>query len=104
MKFVTSRENGTLKHIHKLVKQKKYRNKNKQFVAEGLRTCQDVLISNIHIDVLLCSENFYTRNLELCNRLESISDESIVVPNNIFNVLSDTKSPQGVMLVLKTRH
>ncbi len=38
---------------------------------------------------------------ELCNRLESISDESIVVPNNIFNVLSDTKSPQGVMLVLK---
>ena len=102
MKFVTSRENGTLKHIHKLVKQKKYRNKNKQFVAEGLRTCQDVLISNIHIDVLLCSENFYTRNLELCNRLESISDESIVVPNNIFNVLSDTKSPQGVMLVLKT--
>ncbi len=23
MKFVTSRENGTLKHIHKLVKQKK---------------------------------------------------------------------------------
>ena len=42
MKFVTSRENGTLKHIHELVKQKKYRNKNKQFVAERLRTCQDV--------------------------------------------------------------
>lgn len=102
MKFVKARDNNTLKHIHKLVKQKKYRNKCGQFIAEGLRTCQDVLISNIKADIFLCSEDFYTRNLELSAKLEAIADESVCVPNSIFNVLSDTKTPQGVLLVLKT--
>ena len=102
MKFVKARDNNTLKHIHKLVKQKKYRSKCQQFIAEGLRTCQDVLISNLRADIFLCSEDFYTRNLELSSRLEGIADESICVPNSIFNVLSDTKTPQGVLLVMKT--
>ena len=102
MKFVNSRDNSVVKHIHKLVKQKKYRLKNKQFVAEGLRICQDVLISDRQVDILVCSENFYTRNMELCNRLEGVSQEAVVVPNSLFNVLSDTKSPQGVLLVMKT--
>ena len=102
MKFIKSRENSTLKHIHKLVKQKKYRNKCGQFVAEGLRTCQDVLLSNLRADVFMCSEDFYTKSMELCLRLENIADEAIVVPNSIFNVLSDTKTPQGVLLVMKT--
>lgn len=102
MKFVKSRDNATLKHIHKLVKQRKYRKSCGEFIAEGMRTCQDVLISDVEVNIFLCSENFYTVNLELCNRLESISKESIVVPNSIFNMLSDTKTPQGVLLVLKT--
>jgi TrmH family RNA methyltransferase len=102
MKFIKSRDNSSIKHIHKLVKQRKYRNKCGQFVAEGLRTCQDILISNIGVDIFLCSERFYTRNLDLCSRLEGVSEESIVVPDSIFSVLSDTKNPQGVMLVVNT--
>ncbi len=102
MKFVKSRDNSTIKHIHKLVKQKKYREKCGQFVAEGLRTCQDILLSSQRADIFLCSEKFYTRNMELSSRLEYISDESVVVPDSIFSVLSDTKTPQGVMLVIKT--
>ncbi len=102
MKFVNSRDNSVVKHIHKLVKQKKYRIKNNQFVAEGLRICQDVLISDRRADIFVCSESFYTRNMELCKRLEDATEESIVVPNSLFNVLSDTKSPQGVLMVMKT--
>ena len=102
MKFVKSRENNTLKHIHKLVKQKKYREKSGQFVAEGLRICQDILLSDTKIDIFLCSEKFYTKNIELSERLECKSAESIVIPDSIFSVLSDTKTPQGVLLVLKT--
>lgn len=102
MKFIKSRDNASIKHIHKLVKQRKYRTKCGQFVAEGLRTCQDILISQLNVDIFLCSERFYTRNLDLCSRLESVSEESIVVPDSIFSVLSDTKTPQGVLLVVKT--
>lgn len=102
MKFVKSKDNPIVKHIHKLVGQKKYRAKCGQFVAEGLRTCRDILISDVKVDIFLCSERFYTHDFDLCSQLEAISEESLVVPEKIFSILSDTKSPQGVMLVVKT--
>lgn len=102
MKFIQSKDNQIIKHISKLVSQKKYRQKHCQFVAEGLRTCRDILISDLKADIFLCSERFYTHDFDLCSKLQSISEASVVVTDAIYDSLSDTESPQGVMLVVKT--
>lgn len=89
---------SNIKLVRKLA-QKKFRNELKLFVAEGLRLCEEVPPAQIEF-------GFYTREflsderakalIERLNNLEEVS-------SSIMEKISDTQTPQGILLVVKQK-
>ena len=79
--------------------QKKFRNELKLFVAEGLRLCEEVEPSQIEF-------GFYTREFlsgerakALVGRLKNLEE----IPSSTMKKLSDTQTPQGILLVVRQK-
>lgn len=104
METIKSKDNKTIKHISKLISDPKYRKTNKEFVVEGKRLCKDALLSNCDVVTVLVSEKFYTDkdNKAFIGKISIEACKKYIVDNRIFSALSDTKTPQGVLFVLKT--
>ena len=104
METIKSKDNKTIKHISKLIADSKYRKLNKEFVVEGKRLCKDALLSNCTVVSALVNEEFYnnSNNKDFIDLLSKESCKKYIVDNRIFSALSDTKTPQGVLFVLKT--
>ncbi len=95
IKKIESLQNEYVKKLVKL-KQKKHREEMSLFIVEGERSCSDALNSSFSVENVVMSESFYENKNSF--RCENI----IVVTDKIFESLSDTKTPQGVLAVLKT--
>ena len=87
---------SNIKLVRKL-SQKKFRNELKLFVAEGLRLCEEVPPAQIEF-------GFYTREFLLderarilIERLKNLEEVSASTMEKI----SDTKTPQGILLVVR---
>ena len=89
---------SNLKLVRKLA-QKKFRNELKLFVAEGLRLCEEVPPAQIEF-------GFYTREFlseerarNLVTRLKDLEEVSASTMEKI----SDTQTPQGILLVVRQK-
>lgn len=102
MQQLSSRDNPRVKHAVKLLKSSSYRKKNGQFIAEGLRLCRDAARSGIDIDVLFLTEDALRKHPQDCAGLERSAGETYLVTDRVFSEMSDTRTPQGVLCVLKT--
>ena len=98
MQVITSKENALVKHICKL-KEKKYRNQYCEFVIEGVKLLKEALDENVNIKNIIISENMINDNLIEKELLEKI--DYIVVTNNIFKIMSDVESPQGILAIIE---
>lgn len=98
---ITSKDNKIIKNISKLLSKSKYRKEQGLFVVEGIRLCIDAIRSNAGIDTFICTEDALKKYPEAVNELEKNAQSSYVVSSNIFSILSDTKTPQGVICVVK---
>ncbi len=90
--------NAKIKMINKLA-QKKFRNELKLFVAEGLRLCEEVPPAQIEF-------GFYTREFlsdvraaNLVARLKNLEE----VSPSMLEKISDTQTPQGILLVVRQK-
>ena len=90
--------NAQIKLVRKLA-QKKYRSELKLFVAEGLRLCEEVPPAQVEF-------GFYTREFvadgraaALVERLKILQEVSTATLARI----SDTQTPQGILLVARQR-
>ena len=92
MKRITSAQNEYIKKIAKL-SSKKHREEQGLFLAEGEHLLQMLDGTDYVIDTVIMSDGFYEKN-------GSAYDETVVVPEGIFEKISDTKSPQGVIAVV----
>ncbi|MBQ8795458.1 MAG: RNA methyltransferase [Clostridia bacterium] len=101
MLSITSKENSTVKHISKLISKAKYRKDQGFFVVEGIRLCTDAIRSNAEIETFICTESAMEKYSEAIAELEAYAKHSYTVTSNIFSMLSDTKTPQGVICVVK---
>ena len=88
--------NAQIKLVRKLA-QKKYRTETGLFVAEGLRLCEEVPPAQIEF-------GFYTREFisderaaRLVERLKNLTEISA----STMERLSDTQTPQGILLVIR---
>lgn len=88
--------NAQIKLVRKLA-QKKYRTETGLFVAEGLRLCEEVPPAQIEF-------GFYTREFisderaaRLVERLKNLTEISV----STMERLSDTQTPQGILLVIR---
>lgn len=102
MEVIKSKDNKTVKYISKLISNTKYRREEGRFVVEGVRLCEETLKSDISIEILLVSLSALDKYSGIIQNLIAISNKVICVDDRIFSGLSDTKTPQGVLCVVKT--
>lgn len=92
--MITSTGNSQIKDVMNLIKKSGVRKERGLFVIEGIRMF--VEIPKDRIVKIYASESFAYDNKEmLCDyRYEIVAD-------NVFKMMSDTKTPQGILAVVK---
>jgi TrmH family RNA methyltransferase len=93
-KIITSAQNSIFKEAFKL-QDKNFRDKNNCFLVEGKKQVEEIP-KDWNIKQIFISEKYK-------NNAKSIKN-AIVFPDHLFNKLSTTKSPQGIMAVLEKKY
>jgi TrmH family RNA methyltransferase len=85
------------------LKRRKAREKRSLFAAEGVRSVEELLKSNLHLEGALVSPALWeTERGELLRRqLDAKGIEVVELSEKDFAGVADTESPQGVMVVAK---
>ena len=103
--MITSTSSSQVKHVISLLSKAKERKKNNEYVVEGIR-----MVSEAPTDLLVkiyMSERFQNNNSEYVKELvkkQGISDDSIeIVADNVFDRMSQTQTPQGIMAVVRMK-
>ena len=103
--MITSTSSSQVKHVISLLSKAKERKKNNEYVVEGIR-----MVSEAPADLLVkiyMSERFQNNNSEYVKELvkkQGISDDSIeIVADNVFDRMSQTQTPQGIMAVVRMK-
>ncbi|WP_349670406.1 RNA methyltransferase [Lacrimispora sp.] len=94
--MITSSANGKVKQVMNLIKKAKARNESGLFVAEGLRIFKE--IPREQIDSIFVSESFLKEE-ERKHLIGGMKYE--VLTDDVFQVMSDTKTPQGILALVK---
>ncbi|WP_058484861.1 TrmH family RNA methyltransferase [Defluviitalea phaphyphila] len=97
--MIESIKNKKLKWLIMLQKSKKHRNKEKVFIVEGIKIIKEIPekweIISIFVSTSFMQENY--------NVINNISSNVFEVSDKVFNSLSDTKTPQGILAVCKQK-
>ena len=101
MNRISAKDNPLIKHINKLMKSAKYRAEHREFIAEGVRLCEDALCSDCDIVTLVVSDFACERYAKTVSELKDKALNSCVVSDSLFAKISDTKNPQGILCVIK---
>ena len=103
--MITSTSSSQVKHVISLLSKAKERKKNNEYVVEGIR-----MVSEAPADLLVkiyMSERFQNNNSEYVKELvkkQGVSDDSIeIVADNVFDRMSQTQTPQGIMAVVRMK-
>ena len=98
--MISSTSNAQIKNVIQLQSKSKVRNKQNCFVVEGIRMFMEVPTSDI-IKIYV-AESFIKKSEEdVKNRI--MNSEYEVVSDDVFKKISDTKTPQGIMVIVKQR-
>ena len=92
--MITSTANAQVKNVITLLKKSGERKKRGLFVIEGIRMFTE--LPKDRIEKIYVSESFFNENKKLLNGYEYE-----IVADNVFAQMSDTKTPQGVMALVK---
>lgn len=101
MEHITSKNNKRIKQLKKLISSSAYRREEGLFVVEGLRLCRDALQSSAVIEAAYYSESFGSSNPDFVNEAGEAQIPRFLLRDGIFSAVSDTKTPQGVLFVIK---
>ncbi|MBQ6835856.1 MAG: RNA methyltransferase [Clostridia bacterium] len=95
IKEITSKDNQKIKNVVKLVSDKKLRKKEGLFVGEGVVNLKEAVSSGADI-----TEIYFSHEHE--SIVEDIScNEKYLVPEKLIEHMSDVKTPQGVIFVVR---
>ena len=106
MDTIFSKSNESVKFIRGL-NEKKFRNKNQSFYLEGVKVVNEILDRKEAVDILFIAYSksilFATNGGEaLYNKIDKIKDIKVIeLEENIFKYVTDTVTPQGILVVLK---
>lgn len=96
--MITSTGNTQVKRLLQLQKKSKARNEEKVFLVEGLRMFMEVPIEQV--EKVYVSESLYNKKKQEL-KLERFSHE--VLSDSVFQHVSDTKTPQGILCVVRQK-
>jgi len=103
---IVSKSNEKIKYINSL-KEKKYREKYSRYVLEGIKVIDEHLSleePNAPELIVLSKELLFKAQggIELYEKIKHLKNV-LEVSNSVFEYLSDTETPQGILLVLEKR-
>lgn len=98
--MITSTSNARVKRLVNLKKKRKARDEEKVFLVEGIRMFREVPVRQL--EEVYVSESFYKKEkstVELVLKESEVRPE--VLSDTVFDYVSDTKTPQGVLCVVR---
>lgn len=97
---VSSKDNKNIKLVRQL-KKKSFRYENRMFFAEGKKmVLEAVEFAKANLCFVVVSETFFEENSDAVMRLDKEVEKILVVGDNVFNDISDTETPQGILGVI----
>lgn len=96
--MITSTANAQVKNLAQLIKKSKARTEAGVYIVEGIKMFQEA--SKDEIVKAYISEELFEKGT-LKDSLDGISYE--VLKNEVFNHVADTKTPQGILCVMKQK-
>ena len=104
--MITSTSSSQVKHVMSLLSKAKERKKNNEYVVEGIRMVSEVPEDSF-VKIYM-SERFQNNNPEYARELlrkQGITADMIeIVADNVFDRMSQTQTPQGIMAVVKMKN
>lgn len=101
MQVITSKDNEFIKHIKKL-KEKKYRDINKEFIVEGIKMIKEAIEEKVKIKQIIICDNCINTNIISKELMYEIAKyECIYVNEKIFNMISEVNTPQGILAIIE---
>lgn len=94
--MITSTSNAQVKRLIQLQKKSKARTEENVFIVEGLRMFSEV--PKERVERVYVSETLYNKKKDIL-QLERFSYE--VLSDTVFEYVSDTKTPQGILCIVK---
>ena len=100
---ITGKDNKTLKLVRSL-KRKSARRENGRFIAEGVRLGEEALkFAPKDVYCIIVSNEFAEKNAELIQVAENVCNSIYSVKKSVFDEISDTDTPQGIMAVMNMK-
>ena len=99
---ITSKDNEKIKEIKKL-KDKKYREETNLFVVEGIKIVKEAIEYDADIQKIVISNDAigYEVDEDVLKIIQKY--EVMIVSQNVFESISDVKTPQGILAVIKNK-
>ena len=102
--MISSSSNQQIKNLVQLQTKGKVRNKEKQYVIEGIKMFEEVLhCEEAHLVKTFVAESFFEslakEKSELYKKLSTIDME--IVSDKVFKEISDTMTPQGILAIVR---
>lgn len=104
MEQIASGQNKWVKYVRSL-EQRKYREREKAFLLEGIRLIEEALKSDWELEVVLYSSKLLgnERGKNLFAFLENKQINILPIADNIMDKITDTENSQGILAVAKQR-
>jgi len=105
IKEISSKSNHLIK-LAKSLSNRKFREKEKLFILEGVRLIEEALDAGVQIDFILYSNKLSgsTRGNKLLERLNDQEVAAYLVEESLFEDVSDTENPQGILAIARILH
>ena len=98
--MISSKDNEFIKHIKKL-KDKKYRDMNKEFIIEGIKLIREAIEEKAEIKQIIICDNCLDSDIIPKELMYEIAKyECVYVTESIFKVISDVNTPQGILAII----
>lgn len=99
--MITSKDNSRIKRVAGLVSSAKRRREADVFILEGTRLCSEALREDISVLEMFYTSSAERADGELLRALKNRAEFADEVSNEVFAKMSDTCSPQGVLLTVR---
>lgn len=96
---ISSKANSTVKYAKKLLTSSSFRKKEKLFLLEGIRLCDEALKSGIKFNTVFFTEKIEKKFPKTINSLIEKSRIFFETTEEIIALISDTDTPQGVVCI-----
>lgn len=98
---INSKDNAKFKKAKSLLKTK-FRNKERKYLAEGLRTIELAIEYKAELDAVYINSKFEEENQKLVSELEKLT-KVYLLSNELFKGISSTENSQGIIAEIKMK-